>query len=38
MLTQIILYHGFDVCISIEKFNRYAIKIIKFHILVDSFS
>ena len=28
MLIQIILLHGFDVCISIVRLNRYAINLI----------
>ena len=31
MLIQIILLHGFDVCISIVRLNRYVIYIILLH-------
>ena len=30
-MIQIILFHSFDVCISIVRLNRYVIQIISFH-------
>ena len=30
-VIQIILFHGFDVCISTVRLNRYVIQIILFH-------
>ena len=33
MLIQIILLHGFDVCISIVRLNSYAIKLLSLQII-----